>query len=89
MRIVWRGDDDEANFIDGEKFIERADAADIGILLGGFVAAALQNRGEPQSGHSANHLRVKSAASQPESDEANIDHESIQKGMINVSVKQF
>src|SRR5271168_4039260 len=62
VRIIWRGDDDEANFLDGEEFIERADDAHIGIFLGGFVAAALQNSRQPQSRHGANHRRVEGAA---------------------------
>ena len=86
MGIVWRSDNDETNFFDGEEFIERAHDADIGILLGGFVAAALQNRREPQSGHGANHRRVKRAAGKSKSDETNFDHESIQEGITKAPV---
>lgn len=79
MRIVWRSYDDEANFFDGEKLVEGADDANIGILLSSFIAAALQNRGEPQSGHRANHLRMKGAPGKSKSDESYFNHEGIQE----------
>jgi hypothetical protein len=51
-------------------------------LRGGFVAIALHNRSQPQSGHSANHGRVKGAAGESKSDETNINHQSIQEQSI-------
>src|SRR5580704_6341483 len=85
VRIVWRGNDHKANFFNGEEFIERADDADIGILRGSLVAAALQNRSQPQSGDSANHRRMKGAAGKSKSDETNVDHRSIQEWIIKTS----
>src|SRR5579872_2409674 len=44
------------------------------MFLGCFVATALQNRRQPQSGYSTNHRRVKGAASKSKADEAHINH---------------
>src|SRR5579863_9954279 len=82
VRIVRRGDDNEADFLNGQKFVERAHDAHIRILRGGFVAAALQNRRQPQSGDGANYLRVKGSPGESESDETNIDHCGIQEGIV-------
>jgi hypothetical protein len=82
VRFVWRGDDEEADFLDSEKLIERADNADIGIFFGGSVSTAFENRREPQSRHRANYGRVKGTSRESKSDEANIDHNNIPKGLV-------
>src|SRR5208282_1634112 len=74
MGIVRRGDNDETNFWNSEEFIKRAYDADIGILCGGLVAAALQNRDEAKSRHARDHLRVKRTPSKPKSYETYIHH---------------
>src|SRR5260370_40881499 len=85
MRVVWRSNDHEPNFFDGEQFVERANSAHIGILCSGFVAVALQNRRESQSWHGANHRRVKGAPGKSKADETHIDHRSIQEWIIKAS----
>ena len=74
VRLVGSGDGDEAEGIDGEKFVEGADDAGIGIELRGGVAGALKNCGEAQAGNGVDHRCVETAAAQAKTDEAHIDH---------------
>jgi hypothetical protein len=47
----------------------------VGVFLSRIVATALDDRRQPQSGHCANHRRVKSTSRQPETNQPNINHE--------------
>ncbi len=75
MRVVRRGNDDETNVAHAQQLFEAAHDAHIGIELRRFVAATLQNRGEPQPRDSANHWRVECASRQAESNEPNVNHD--------------
>ena len=68
--------------MNGQKLVKCAYDAHIRILSGGFVTTALQNRRQPQSGHSANYLRVKGTSGESKSNETNIDHCGIQEGIV-------
>src|SRR5277367_4864529 len=85
MGIVRRSDNDETNFRNSEEFVERAHEADIGILRGGLVAAALQNRGEAQSRHARDYLCVKRTSGKPKSDETYVDHKKVSKKIMGAS----
>jgi len=73
VRFVWGGDDNEADFREGEEFVQGANDACAGIGVGGVRAGALQNGGEAQSGNGADYRSVESASCEAEADQANVD----------------
>ncbi len=75
MGFVRTRDDDEPNIRQREKFIQRAYDFCIGISFGGFVARALQNRGNTHTRHARNNLRVKRTPGETESYESDVDHD--------------
>ncbi len=54
MRLVGSGNGDELDGIDGEKFVEGADDARVGVELRGRIAGSLQDGGEAQAFYGAN-----------------------------------
>ena len=74
MCVVWRGDDNQMDFLDGEKIIQISNDSNVGIFPGCFAAAPLQNSGKMQIRHGANHRRVKRTPGETESNEANFNH---------------
>ena len=74
VRLVRSGNHDEANLRYRQQFVQAPHDSNVGILLRCFGPAALQNRVEMQTRHGANHRRVKRAASETESYEADFNH---------------
>ena len=66
VRLVWRGDDNELEGVDGEQVVERANDSRIGIEFSGGIARALENAGDAQSGNRVDYRRVEVAASKTE-----------------------
>jgi hypothetical protein len=74
VRLVGSGDNDEANPRHREQFIQAPHDLNVRIFLGCLRAATLHDGGEMQARHSANHRRVKRAAGETESYEADFNH---------------
>jgi hypothetical protein len=74
VSFVGRGDHDQANVGDGEEFVEGAHDASLRVGGGGFVAGALKDGGEMETGDGADDRGVKGATSQAVADERDINH---------------
>ena len=73
VRLIGRGDYDKADFREGEKFVDGANDASVGIGLGCCGAGALQNSGEAQAGNSADYRSVEGAPGEAEADQADVE----------------
>jgi len=76
MSLIWRGDSDELDGVDGEKIVESVNNAGAGKELGRGIAGALKDGGEAKTFDGADNRRVETAATETETNETNLDQDS-------------
>ena len=73
MRGIRGGDYDETDALDGEHLVEAADDPDVRVAALRLISTTFEDGRKHQAGEGTNHGRVKNAAGESESDEANLD----------------